>query len=249
MKDTEFIQLLNLYLDHEISTADAARLEAEVQNNAGRRHIYQEYCRMQKACRMIAADFQTEPADSVVPTERKVIAFNPAVAEAVALRRKRLAGLYTVGSFAAVAACVAIVFVGRARQLRNAEPAAPAASPVATAPASAITNPDATFVVSKSATPRGLVSLAPRPQQSGLVRDRLLLNSHSHGLEGAVDQASSQLAWINSVQLSPLQVRTPADLHFAAKFGPEGRALGNRQAAPVKAAPPAEEYPGFQFVR
>ena len=33
MKDSEFIELLNLYLDHEISTADAARLEAEVQAN------------------------------------------------------------------------------------------------------------------------------------------------------------------------------------------------------------------------
>ena len=88
MKDTEFIQLLNLYLDHEISTADAARLEAEVQNNAGRRHIYQEYCRMQKACRMIAADFQTDPGESGVSAERKVIAFNPAVAEAVAVRRR-----------------------------------------------------------------------------------------------------------------------------------------------------------------
>jgi anti-sigma factor RsiW len=249
MKDTEFIQLLNLYLDHEISTADAARLEAEVQTNAGRRHIYQEYCRMQKACRMIAADFQTDPADSLVPTERKVIAFNPAVAEAVALRRRRLAGFYTVGSFAAVAACVAIIFVGRGRHLQNADQATPTTSPVASAPASAITNPDATFVASKSATPRGLVSLAPRPQQSGLVRDRLLLNSHSDGLEGGVDQGIGQLAWINSVQLSPLQIRTPADLHFAAKFGPEGRALGNRQAAPAKASPPAEEYLGFQFVR
>ena len=61
MKDSEFIELVNLYLDHEISTADAARLEAEVQTNAARRQIYRQYCRIQKACRMAAADFQTEP--------------------------------------------------------------------------------------------------------------------------------------------------------------------------------------------
>ena len=30
MKDSEFIELLNLYLDHEISAADAVRIEAEV---------------------------------------------------------------------------------------------------------------------------------------------------------------------------------------------------------------------------
>ena len=29
MKDSEFLELLNLYLDHEISPADAARLEAD----------------------------------------------------------------------------------------------------------------------------------------------------------------------------------------------------------------------------
>ena len=70
MKDSEFIQLLNLYLDHEISGADAARLESEVQTNAARRQIYQQYCRMQKACRMIAADFETEPASAIGASEK-----------------------------------------------------------------------------------------------------------------------------------------------------------------------------------
>ena len=53
MKDSEFIELLNLYLDHEISAADAARLEAEVQTHAAHRAMYQNYCRMQKACKMV----------------------------------------------------------------------------------------------------------------------------------------------------------------------------------------------------
>ena len=35
MKDSEFLELLNLYLDHEISPADAARLEAEVRRLLG----------------------------------------------------------------------------------------------------------------------------------------------------------------------------------------------------------------------
>ena len=47
MKDSEFIELLNLYLDHEISVADAARLEAEVQGSPARRRVYREYCQMQ----------------------------------------------------------------------------------------------------------------------------------------------------------------------------------------------------------
>ena len=60
MKDSEFTELLNLYLDHEISAADAARLEAEVQINPNRRRVYQEYCRMQKACKLLAHDFACE---------------------------------------------------------------------------------------------------------------------------------------------------------------------------------------------
>jgi len=60
MKDSEFLELLNLYLDHEITPADAARLEAEVRANPARRRTYQQYCRMQKACTMLAAEFGAE---------------------------------------------------------------------------------------------------------------------------------------------------------------------------------------------
>jgi hypothetical protein len=249
MNDKEFIQLLNLYLDHEISTADAARLEAEVQNNPARRHIYQQYCRMQKACRMIAADFQTEPSDAVVPAERKVIAFNPAVAQAVALRRKR-AAIYGAGSFAALAACVALVFVGRHQQPAVENEAPAASAPVAVAPASTIPNPDATFVVSKSATPRGLVSLAPRPQPM-LVRDPLLLTGRAHAEAEltSFNQTNDQLAWIHAVKLAPLQLRTPADLHFRATLVTEGRELGSRASSGKRSSQPGDEYIGFQIAK
>src|SRR5205823_1698019 len=72
MKDSEFTQLLNLYLDHEISAADAARLEAEVMSNPARRRVYQDYCRMQKACKLLASEFQSEAASA---DDRKVVAF------------------------------------------------------------------------------------------------------------------------------------------------------------------------------
>jgi hypothetical protein len=252
MNDTEFIELLNLYLDHEISPASAARLEAEVQSNPARRHIYQQYCRMQKACRMIAADFQTEPVETAVATERTIIAFNPAVAEAVALRRKRTA-VYAVGSFAALAACVALIFVGAGEKPSALQPGNATVVPVAvSAPSSPIVNPDATFVVSQSATPRGLVSLAPRPQPM-MVRDPLFLTGRSAAhtaVEGDSNHADNQLAWIHAVKLEPLQVRAPADLHFAATLSnTEGRALGNRAVTPQKTSQPTDEYLGFQFVK
>lgn len=54
MKDQEFIELLNLYLDHEIPVEDAARLEAEVQRNPARYRVYREYCQMHKACALLS---------------------------------------------------------------------------------------------------------------------------------------------------------------------------------------------------
>ncbi len=65
MNDREFIELLNLYVDHEIGPADALRLEAEVLRDTERREIYDQYCRMQKACSMLSEEV-VEPAPSVI---------------------------------------------------------------------------------------------------------------------------------------------------------------------------------------
>src|SRR3954452_15409370 len=104
MKDSEFIELLNLYLDHEISAADAARLEAEVTANAKRRQVYQQYCRMQKACKIVGEKFVPETAAAPAGN---VVAFELATAPA------RRTSLYAFGGLLAAAACVALVFVSR----------------------------------------------------------------------------------------------------------------------------------------
>jgi len=54
MNDNEFIELLNLYVDREITPADAVRLESEVVSNPERRKIHDQYCRIQKACSMLS---------------------------------------------------------------------------------------------------------------------------------------------------------------------------------------------------
>jgi len=64
MKESEFIELLNLYVDHEISPADAERLEAEVLAVPERRRIYHEYCLMHKACSLLAGHFQDQAAQA-----------------------------------------------------------------------------------------------------------------------------------------------------------------------------------------
>jgi len=72
MNDREFIELLNLYVDHEISAEDALRLEAEVVADPKRREVYDQYCRMQKACAELSQQ-AAEPAG-----EPQLVEFPPA---------------------------------------------------------------------------------------------------------------------------------------------------------------------------
>ena len=82
MKDSTFIELLNLYVDHQISPADATRLEEEVRGNPERRRVYRQYCQIQKACTSLGDAFRTEaPAPAATPQindfkrRRRVIGF------------------------------------------------------------------------------------------------------------------------------------------------------------------------------
>ncbi len=116
MKDSKFIELLNLYVDHQISAADAALLEAEIHRDPERRRIYRQYCQMQKACVMLADSFRTE-----APAAGNIVEFRPP-------NRRLGAVALAVGSLAA-AACVALVMVSRSPV--RAPGAAPAADAVA----------------------------------------------------------------------------------------------------------------------
>jgi len=247
MKDSEFIELLNLYLDHEISAPEAARLESEVQTNPARRRVYHQYCRMQKACKLAAGDFCSE---TEIGAEKKVVAFEPHSAEG-ASPRKTFVSMYTVGTFAAVAACIAIIVVGRNHSSANrdsqvvVQPAVPTASVVAKAAQPA-------GVATKAAVPHRLVSL-PSPGHAPLVGDPLLLTGNTQAeavLAAAVQQANDQLKWIESVQLAPLQQRAPGEFRFDATFRSDGRALGGRAAAASKPTQSGtEEMAAFQFRR
>ena len=98
MKDSEFLELLNLYLDHEITPADAARLEAEVRADPERRRTYLQYCRMQKACakRPVSADdierAATQQVKLAAEQARYEIAFRQDLAELAELIRRQRNG-------------------------------------------------------------------------------------------------------------------------------------------------------------
>lgn len=205
MKDAEFIELLNLYLDHEISGPDAARLEAEVQRDPARRRIYQDYCRMQKACRMLAEDFHREPV--AVPSP-KVIDFN------AARRRTGTGKAYLTGAFAAVAASVAIVLVVQSRQTSSG--AAAAAPVVLSNPAPQINAAApqlAARPVAASATTRA-VNLTMRAESRGglqpIAGSRFLLGANATPElveRSAINPVAAEFAWIDRVQLQPIPQR------------------------------------------
>jgi hypothetical protein len=244
MKDTEFIDLLNLYLDHEITPADAARLEAEVQANPARRRIYAQYCRMQKACGALAADFGTAPAAE--GHDAKIIAFDAAKAEAAAARRKRAGSFYTLGTVAAAAACVAFVFVGNSNQPASGQPdslaAAPAVRPTPTA------SPVALVTVTEGPRALGSQSLRSAPVVAG----SLLHTSNSQHADDmmavTLGRANGRFAWMQNVQLQPIPQPMPLDdLRFEAQpaaLRPEGRQLGRGTPSGADV-----ELAAFQFMK
>lgn len=193
MKDSEFIELLNLYLDHEISAADAARLEAEVQGNPSRRSVYQDYCRMQKACKLLAEDFAT-PA---LAGERNVVPFDHPV---TAAPHRRFAWVGAAG-LAAAAAVVAVVFVHRSNSVAPAtEPAGavaqatPAAAPQpALVPQPAASVPVQMVADHQPAQVNEALSLRHLPEQT----DALALTN---------PVSDPHFSWIQDVHLRPLQL-------------------------------------------
>lgn len=107
MNDHRFIELLNLYVDHQITPEEAAELESAVLHNPSRRRTYEQYCRLQRACCVFGererslAPSASGFARSLRDAERKI----------AAPRRTVWNPVYT-GAFAtAMAACVAVVVV------------------------------------------------------------------------------------------------------------------------------------------
>jgi len=126
MKDNRFIELVNLYIDRQITAAETAELEAEMQGNPRRRAIYRQYCQLHSATKQVYDNFRAnaanpsagQPAGRVIPSDFK--------------RRPRSNWIHYAGGLAA-AACLAVVFVrynSTAAQSRDIQAKVDAASAV-----------------------------------------------------------------------------------------------------------------------
>jgi anti-sigma factor RsiW len=106
MKDHRFIELINLYIDRQISAAETAELEAEIQDNPRRRSVYRQYCKMHRATTLVYDSFRAQ-APGQAATEPAV----PSTVELFENRRGRRSRLTFYAGGLAAAACFALVFV------------------------------------------------------------------------------------------------------------------------------------------
>ncbi|MFA5112314.1 MAG: hypothetical protein WC443_12960, partial [Desulfobaccales bacterium] len=101
MKDNRFIDLVNLYIDRQITAAETAELEAEIQSNPRHRAIYRQYCQMHRATTLVYESFRAgAPAQEAAAGEGTIARFE---------RDRRAHWGYYAGGLAA-AACLALVF-------------------------------------------------------------------------------------------------------------------------------------------
>lgn len=224
MNDREFIELLNLYVDREISPEDAARLEAEVVGHGERRRVYDQYCRMQKACSMLSA----QPAESAAEgPERHVIEF-PAP-------RARRFGPMAVGI--AAAACIIAIFGLRERgALETRDAPRVAATPVAPGPAQAAVD------LSLDTDPMKSVFIArvPSVQAAGSVTGPMFAMADD-------PQQPAQLNWIGGIHMAPVFSVANPDFLLAPKA--DIRAAISDEPQSSRYPQEAAEMTAFRFQR
>lgn len=161
MKDTRFTELVNLYIDRQISPDEAAELELEIQSNPRRRQVYLQYCRMHRATKLVYESFRAQTEQNGQPARQ------PATIAHIQgrIRQRRMRWVYAASGLAA-AACVAFVVMrSNFTDATNAPATLAAAKTTPAAPAVAAVAQPAPVAAAPQPT------RAELPQQPSLARD------------------------------------------------------------------------------
>lgn len=228
MKDNRFIELLNLYVDRQISPAETAELEAEIQGSPERQKVYRQYCQMHRATKLVYESFRAE-----APESAETVTGNAAITRMASHQKRRpVSWMYYAGGLAA-AACLTFVV---ARVNFSPETEASSDAPLALA---------ATEVAAKPAA----VAASPTEPRAGLVslQNGLPVEPDYPALLAALRQQERTLA---GSQFSPVRFQSLFDdgVFENRQLLPQGnqrvfrgRGAGNQQ--------PAVEFTAFQFQR
>jgi anti-sigma factor RsiW len=219
MTDQEFIELLNLYVDREISVQDAARLESAVTASPRRRSVYNQYCKMQKACSMLSDQYTEAGAES----ETDTVVFPQATGWRM--------GPLVMGL---VAACLLAV-VGLRFRGALARVDAPRVSAEPTQTLAVSSSPDA----SHDADGMQPVFFARGPRAATGISS-VFANSD-------LAPQSEQLNWIGDIHLAPVVFSSSPDFLLTAK--PDLKAAGLSDSQDGRDAVQPVEMTAFRFQR
>jgi anti-sigma factor RsiW len=196
MKEPKFIELLNLYLDQQIEPADAALLEEEIARNPARRRIYQQYCRMHRACTTMFE--QSSPSGSVGVKLAMAAAAADEKIQAFPAPRRSYAWI-GYGAGLAAAACGAFVFLSRSANV-----------PVASARDEIVQiTPARALPAGKSAS----TAVSAANYQPVMVAHSVRLAPDSNAIRTAGDESPS-LDWMRQVQFVPVAHVSAEELVF-----------------------------------
>ncbi len=228
MKDSRFIELVNLYVDRQISAVETTELETEIQANPGRRAVYHQYCQMQRATTLVYGSFRTDPAGApaaTTPTRATIARF-----EGRERRRQPQWAYYAAGL---AAACVAAVFVVR---VNTHSPVAPQLAELAPAPTQPVK------LVASSPLP------APAQPRTGVVslRGNLSADQDYAAMVTALRQ-EEQRAFASTQNQSN---RVPSLFEDGVFDAQQGSTFNNSRTFRSKQAAGAQtEFTAFQFQR
>ena len=251
MRDSRFIELLNLYIDHQLTAAEAAELEKEISNNLERRTTYNQYCRMQKACSEL---FEHER--SLAPSSRVLCASLSAVERKVDRSAERRFA-FGIQSFAAVglaaAACVAfVVIVSRGPRGRSGSEIASAPAAIAPVTITQVSSsPETTAPGATAALPslsRIDATMRPSMRESLFVSSVRPFGTDDSPSELMLDSVNGESVasydWMHDVELTPV-----ASLSDRITLQPTNTSFASRSAGLRRTGTTAVEHVAFQFQR
>lgn len=203
MNDKRFIELINLFVDHEISAAESAELEREIMGNPARRRVYQQYCKINKASVVLAGKFQAGSALAESKFANSARNMDTLVSRGVVRKAKSFSWAWISGlGMAAAAACVAFVLVRHDAS----SGAAPLSSPVV-AQQAPVPQAPAPQVKAKA--------IAPIAATSGF-NATLVAQTDATGA-----QSGPSLAWVDRLEIPAVRRVSTEDLSFETKAEPQ----------------------------
>ena len=235
MSDQRFLELLNLYLDHELSDAEAVELDTAVRSHPERRRTYDDYCRLQRGCSLISSG-----ASLAAPAAPRYIRSLHEVERKIAHPRTSpaLSPVY-MGAFASLALAMGIAWVVVTQR--------PASSPSLTGAAvDQLASSERSVILASATTYSPSVGRhATFAAPSSVMALALGVNENAPEFEIAATDREA-LAWMQRVDQLPRESLSIDEQAFTGNAMPPPDTRVFRRHSPQ---PSAVEFTGFQFQR